>query len=76
MVAAFPNNFNNPGYISKNRGVSWTQMSNLNARTGHVYMSKSGRVIIFDNTGSGINYTISNDYGESFTNLDLSSLIP
>ncbi len=76
MVAAFPNDWIIPGYISKNRGVSWTQMSNLNTRTGHVYMSKSGRVIIFRSASSGVNYAISNDHGDSFTNLDLSSLIP
>ncbi len=76
MIAAFTNDWINPGYISKNRGVSWTQMSNFNTRTGHVYMSKSGRVIIFNINSSGIDYAISNDYGDSFTNLDLSSLIP
>lgn len=76
MVAARDNDWTIPGYISKNRGVSWTQMSNFNARTGSVYMSKSGRVIICDTTGSGVNYVISNDYGDSFTSLDLSSVIP
>jgi len=76
MVAAFPNDWISPGYISKNRGVSWTQMSNFNTRTGYVYMSKSGRVIIFNINSSGKDYAISNDYGDSFTNIDLSSLIP
>lgn len=78
MIAAFPNNWNSPGYISKNRGVSWTQMSNFNARTGHVYMSKSGRVIIIQTEAQQtmLDFAISNDYGDSFTNLDLSSLIP
>ena len=76
MIAARPNNFNNPGYISKNRGVSWTQMSNFNARTGYVYMSKSGRVIIFQNDSGSVNYAISNDHGDSFTTLDVSSLFP
>ena len=76
MVAALPNNWSSPGYISKNKGVSWMQMSNYDARTGYVYMSKSGRVIIFQNASGSMNHAISNDYGDSFTNLDLSSLIP
>lgn len=76
MVAALTNNWSSPGYISKNKGVSWTQISNFNTRTGSVHMSKSGRVIIFQSTSSGVDYAISNDHGDSFTNLDLSSLIP
>jgi len=76
MIAALTNSWISPGYISKDRGVSWTQMSNFNARIGYVYMSKSGRVIIFKSSSTGVNYVISNDYGDSFTNLNLSSLIP
>lgn len=76
MVAALANNWTSHGYISKDRGFSWAQMSNFNTRAGYFHMSKSGRVIIFSFNSSGRDYAISNDYGDSFTNIDLSSLIP
>ena len=73
MLAGGASDPNTPVRMSTDNGQSWTQLS-YNATTNDITMSKSGKVMVIE-TGSSGYIAVSNNFGTTFTSIDLNQLI-